>query len=91
MIRKKVWVNKWQKNNNLLLMEVKHSSKALCSAVKIIRLLQLDEKMIQLIIFIYQKKKIKSRMKLKKIPFIRGIVALIESAGIGSRHLNIFK
>lgn len=26
--------------------------------------------------------------KLKKIPFIRGIVALIESAGIGSRHLT---
>ncbi len=27
-------------------------------------------------------------MKLKKIPFVRGIVALIESAGIGSRHLT---
>ncbi|MDN4607794.1 DUF1385 domain-containing protein [Sporosarcina highlanderae] len=27
-------------------------------------------------------------MKLKKIPLIRGIVALIESAGIGSRHLT---
>ncbi|MDW0117326.1 DUF1385 domain-containing protein [Sporosarcina thermotolerans] len=26
--------------------------------------------------------------KLKKIPFIRGIVALVESAGIGSRHLT---
>lgn len=26
--------------------------------------------------------------KLKKIPFIRGIVALIESAGIGSKHLT---
>ncbi len=30
----------------------------------------------------------KTRMKLKKIPFIRGIIALIESAGIGSRHLT---
>ncbi|MEK5038730.1 DUF1385 domain-containing protein [Sporosarcina sp. FSL K6-3457] len=28
------------------------------------------------------------RMKLKKVPFVRGIVALIESAGIGSRHLT---
>ncbi|MFD1926584.1 DUF1385 domain-containing protein [Sporosarcina siberiensis] len=28
------------------------------------------------------------RMKLKKIPFIRGLVALFESAGIGSRHLT---
>ncbi len=27
-------------------------------------------------------------MKLKKIPFVRGIVALIESAGVGSRHLT---
>ena len=26
--------------------------------------------------------------KLKKIPFVRGIVALIESAGFGSRHLQ---
>lgn len=26
--------------------------------------------------------------KLKKVPFLRGIVALIESAGIGSRHLT---
>lgn len=26
--------------------------------------------------------------KLKKIPFVRGIVALVESAGIGSRHLT---
>lgn len=26
--------------------------------------------------------------KLKKIPFIRGIVALIDSAGIGTKHLN---
>lgn len=26
--------------------------------------------------------------KLKKIPFVRGIIALIESAGIGSRHLQ---
>lgn len=34
------------------------------------------------------KKKNKVAMKLKKIPFIRGIVALVESAGIGSRHLT---
>ena len=27
-------------------------------------------------------------MKLRKIPFLRGIVALIESAGVGSRHLT---
>ena len=26
--------------------------------------------------------------KLKKIPFVRGVVALIESAGFGSRHLQ---
>ncbi|AOV07829.1 DUF1385 domain-containing protein [Sporosarcina ureilytica] len=26
--------------------------------------------------------------KLKKIPFLRGIVALVESAGLGSKHLN---
>lgn len=26
--------------------------------------------------------------KLKKIPFIRGIVALVESAGVGTKHLN---
>jgi len=29
-----------------------------------------------------------ARIMLKKIPFVRGIVALIESAGIGSRHLT---
>ena len=34
------------------------------------------------------KEKNNVRMKLKKIPFVRGIVALIESAGIGSRHLT---
>ena len=34
------------------------------------------------------KEKNPTRMKLKKIPFVRGIVALIESAGIGSRHLT---
>ena len=34
------------------------------------------------------KEKNKVAMKLKKIPFIRGIVALIESAGVGSRHLT---
>lgn len=34
------------------------------------------------------KEKNKLRMKLKKIPFVRGIIALIESAGIGSRHLT---
>lgn len=34
------------------------------------------------------KKKNKLAMKLRKIPFVRGIVALIESAGIGSRHLT---
>lgn len=28
------------------------------------------------------------RQKLKKIPFVRGIVALIESAGLGSKHLT---
>ena len=27
-------------------------------------------------------------MKLKKIPLVRGIMAFIESAGIGSRHLT---
>ncbi|WP_210468972.1 DUF1385 domain-containing protein [Sporosarcina sp. 6E9] len=34
------------------------------------------------------KKKSNLAMKLRKIPFLRGIVALIESAGIGSRHLT---
>ncbi|MBE1553773.1 DUF1385 domain-containing protein [Sporosarcina limicola] len=34
------------------------------------------------------KEKNNVRMKLKKIPFVRGIVAIIESAGIGSRHLT---
>ena len=34
------------------------------------------------------KKKSKLGMKLRKIPFVRGIVALIESAGVGSRHLT---
>lgn len=34
------------------------------------------------------KKKSKLAMKLRKIPFVRGIVALIESAGVGSRHLT---
>ena len=26
--------------------------------------------------------------KLKKIPFVRGIIALLESAGVGSRHME---
>jgi uncharacterized protein YqhQ len=34
------------------------------------------------------KEKNNVRMKLKKIPVVRGIIALIESAGIGSRHLT---
>lgn len=34
------------------------------------------------------KKRSKLAMKLRKIPFVRGIVALIESAGVGSRHLT---
>ncbi|AMQ06693.1 DUF1385 domain-containing protein [Sporosarcina psychrophila] len=34
------------------------------------------------------KEKNSVRMKLKKIPFVGGIVALIESAGVGSRHLT---
>ncbi|HJF30581.1 MAG TPA: DUF1385 domain-containing protein [Sporosarcina psychrophila] len=34
------------------------------------------------------KEKNNVRMKLKKIPFVRGIIALLESAGIGSRHLT---
>lgn len=34
------------------------------------------------------KKKNKIAMKLKKIPFVRGIVALIESAGVGASHLT---
>jgi len=34
------------------------------------------------------KKKSNLAMKLRKIPFIRGFVALIESAGVGSRHLT---
>ena len=38
--------------------------------------------------FHFPKKKNNVAMKLKKIPFVRGIVALIESAGIGSRHLT---
>ncbi len=63
-------------------------SKGSCSAEKIIQSRRLDEKTIQSIISIFQKKRIQYSMKLKKIPFIRGIVALIESAGIGSRHLT---
>lgn len=38
--------------------------------------------------FHFPKKKNTMAMKLKKIPFVRGIVALVESAGIGSRHLT---
>lgn len=38
--------------------------------------------------FHYPKKTKPIAKKLKKIPFIRGIVALVESAGIGSRHLT---
>lgn len=38
--------------------------------------------------FHYPKKKNTIAMKLKKIPFVRGIVAIVESAGIGSRHLT---
>ena len=34
------------------------------------------------------KKKSNLALKLRKIPFLRGIVALIESAGVGSRHLT---
>ncbi len=34
------------------------------------------------------KKKSNLAIKLRKIPFLRGIVALIESAGVGSRHLT---
>ncbi len=34
------------------------------------------------------KEKNRTRAKLKKIPFVRGIIALIESASIGSRHLT---
>lgn len=34
------------------------------------------------------KKKNNVAMKLKKIPFLRGLVALVESAGVGSRHLT---
>lgn len=34
------------------------------------------------------KKKRPISMKLRKIPFIRGIVALVESAGVGSKHLT---
>ncbi|WP_413368219.1 DUF1385 domain-containing protein [Lysinibacillus sp. 3P01SB] len=35
-----------------------------------------------------KKKKKPIFQKLKKIPFVRGVVALIESAGFGSRHLD---
>ncbi|KXH87584.1 DUF1385 domain-containing protein [Sporosarcina sp. HYO08] len=38
--------------------------------------------------FHLRKEKNELRTKLKKIPFVRGIVALIESAGIGSKHLT---
>lgn len=38
--------------------------------------------------FYVPKEKNELRAKLKKIPFLRGIVALIESAGIGSKHLT---
>lgn len=38
--------------------------------------------------FHVQKKKRPISMKLRKIPFIRGIVALVESAGVGSKHLT---
>ena len=37
------------------------------------------------------KEKNSIRMKLKKIPFVRGIVALIESAGIGFAAFDIFE
>ena len=36
----------------------------------------------------YKKNQIPFLQKLKKIPLIRGIVALIESAGLGSRHMQ---
>ena len=38
--------------------------------------------------FHVEKKKKPILQKLKKIPFVRGVVALIESAGFGSRHLQ---
>ncbi|WP_411830090.1 DUF1385 domain-containing protein [Metasolibacillus meyeri] len=38
--------------------------------------------------FHVEKKKKPLYQKLKKIPFVRGVVALIESAGFGSRHLQ---
>ena len=38
--------------------------------------------------FYVAKKQHPIAQKLKKIPFLRGIVALIESAGIGTKHLN---
>ncbi|MBB4825700.1 uncharacterized protein YqhQ [Sporosarcina luteola] len=38
--------------------------------------------------FYLPKKQKPLAQKLKKIPFLRGIVALVESAGIGSRHLT---
>lgn len=36
----------------------------------------------------YEKKQKPLFQKLKKIPFVRGLVALIESAGMGSRHMQ---
>ena len=36
----------------------------------------------------YKKEQKPVLQKLKKIPFVRGVVALIESAGIGSRHMQ---
>lgn len=38
--------------------------------------------------FHVEKKKKPIFQKLKKIPFVRGVIALIESAGFGSRHLQ---
>jgi len=38
--------------------------------------------------FHFPKKQNELARKLKKIPFLRGLVALVESAGIGSRHLT---
>lgn len=43
--------------------------------------------MIPLIIIIIKKSKT-NPAKAKKIPFVRGVVALIESAGLGSRHMQ---
>ena len=60
----------------------------LCSAVKDHTVTAIRRKDDTIDYFHLPKEKNNARMKLKKIPFVRGIVALIESAGIGSRHLT---